>query len=103
MVRKEGFQTPKTKAEYSKLVEEMYFEVACVNFLTHNPTWINDLPDLPNVGPKDRLMLRAEYDSRITFPTEYLPVDILSLLDGSQKYCVVMVLPMPLHYLGQTP
>ena len=74
---KKGFQAPKTRAEHSKLVEKMDFEVACMNFPTGNPDWFNDLPDIPGSDVKESFCLMENVDPRFSFPTNRLHLEFL--------------------------
>ncbi len=60
-----------------------------MDFVVHNPKWIEELPDLPGCDNDHDLWRRADYDHRITLPIELFPEEVSKYLYHKKGMAVV--------------
>ena len=84
-----GLEEPKTAGDYKVLLQVVTKELGTLDYIMKNPSWIDELPDLPGCDPEADLFTRADYDHRISFPIELLPDDIIKELHNKKGLAVV--------------
>ncbi len=84
-----GLAEPKTAGDFKILLRCVTREMATMDFIVKNPSWLDDLPDLPGCDCDDDLFRRVDYDHRISIPVELLPDVIIQALHNKHGMAIV--------------
>ena len=84
-----GLAEPKTAGDFKVLLRVVTREMATMDFIVKNPSWLDDLPDLPGCDCNEDLYRRVDYDHRISIPIELLPDAIIEALHNKQGMAIV--------------